>query len=218
MELYSMQTLCGYTRTLFFPQKETRWLLFVRLIFIACNWVNLDFGIETYLTSDLSAFWKTWLQFLFPLYIWLIAGVIIVACRYSFHLTNLIGNRVVPLLATLFHLAYTKLICTSTTIFNFGVLTVYTGVKPKKLTVWYLDGNLRYYQHPHSYLFIMAIATMILCLTVTFFLLLVQCLRKVSHLRLLRWINRLTPFYDAYLAPLKCKHHITVLEHCYYSE
>ena len=30
---------------------------------------------------------------------------------------------------------------------------------------------------------------------------------KISHWRLLRWINKYTPVYDAYLAPLKDKHH-----------
>ena len=34
-----------------------------------------------------------------------------------------------------------------------------------------------------------------------------QCWRRVSHLRLLRWINKFTLFYDAYFAPLKDKHH-----------
>ena len=50
-------------------------ILFLKT-FIA--WVNLDFGIETCFIQGLTAFWKTWLQFIFPLYIWAIAGLIIV--------------------------------------------------------------------------------------------------------------------------------------------
>ena len=73
--------------------------------------------------------------------------------------------------------------------------------------MWYLDGNLSYCQHPHIYLFIAAITTLIFCLPFTLFLLLIQCWRRISHLRLLRWINKFTPFYDAYFAPLKDKHH-----------
>ena len=79
-------------------------------VFIA--WLNLDFGIETCFFIGLDAYWKTWLQFLFPFYIWAIAGVIIVACRYSSRLTNLIGSRAVPLLATLILLSYMKLLRT----------------------------------------------------------------------------------------------------------
>ena len=86
-----------------FPPGEGK-VIPVLQVFIA--WVSLDFGIETCFVVGLNAFWKTWLQFLFPLYIWLIAGVIIIACRYSSRLTNFIGDRAVPLLATLFLLSY----------------------------------------------------------------------------------------------------------------
>ena len=190
-------------KDILFPPKQQKTLLAFQ-IFIA--WLNLDFGIETCLVVGLTAFWKTWLQFLFPLYIWLIAGVIIIACRYSSHLTNIIGDRAVPLLATLFLLSYTKLLRTLMTIFEFGVLTHYPD--ESKIIVWYLDGNLPYCQHPHIYLFIVAVAVLIfLCLPFTLFLLLIQCWRKISHPRLLRWINKFIPFYDAYFAPLKDKHH-----------
>ena len=172
-------------------------------IFIA--WLNLDFGIEMCLVDGLTAFWKTWLQFLFPLYIWLLAGVIIIACHYSSRLTNLIGDRAVPLLATLFLLSYTKLLCTVISILEFGILTSHS--EESKTIVWYLDGNLVYCEHPHIYIFVVAIVTLIFCLSFTFFLLLNQCWRRLSHLRLLRWINKFTPFYDAYFAPLKDKHH-----------
>ena len=73
--------------------------------------------------------------------------------------------------------------------------------------VWYLDGNLRYCQHPHVYLFIAAMATLVfLWLPYTLLLLFIQPLRRVSHLRTLKWINKLAPVYDAYFSPLKDKH------------
>jgi hypothetical protein len=73
--------------------------------------------------------------------------------------------------------------------------------------VWYLDGNLRYCQHPHIYLFVAAIATLVfLWLPYTLLLLFIQPLRRVSHLRPLKWINKLAPVYDAYFSPLKDKH------------
>ena len=165
----------------------------------------MDFGIETCFIPGLSAFWKTWLQFLFPLYIWLIAGAIIIACHYSSRLTNLIGDRAVPLLATLFLFSYTKLLRTVITILEFENLVLYPA--ESEMIVWYLDGNLLYCKHPHIYLFVTALATLIFCLSFTLFLLLIQCWRRISHLSLLRWINKFTPFYDAYFAPLKSKHH-----------
>ena len=173
-------------------------------IFIA--WLNLDFGIETCFVVGLNAFWKTCLQFLFPLYIWTIAGVIITSCRYSSHLTNLIGSRAVPLLATLFLLSYMKLLRTAVAVLVFAVLTRYP--EDSEIVVWYLDGNLSYCKHPHVYLFVLSMATLtFLYLPFTVLLLLIQCWRRISHLRPLRWITKFTPVYDAYLAPLKDKHH-----------
>ena len=68
-------------------------------IFIA--WLNLDFGIETCFINDLNAFWKSWLQFIFPFCLWSIAGLMVVLARYSVRLTILFGNKAVPVLATL---------------------------------------------------------------------------------------------------------------------
>ena len=105
-------------------------------------WMNLDFGIESCFSVSLSVFWKAWLQFLFPFYIWAIARVIIIACRYSSHLTNLIGNRAIPLLATLFLLSYMKLLHNIIAALAFATLVSYP--EDSKLAVWYLDGNLPY--------------------------------------------------------------------------
>ena len=149
-------------------------------VFIA--WLNLDFGIETCFFVGLDAYWKTWLQFLFPFYIWAIAGVIIVACRCSSRLTNLIGGRAVPLLATLFLLSYMKLLRTVIDATLVAVIAQYP--QNTSYAVWYLDGNLRYCQHPHIYLFFAAIATFIfLWLPYTLILLFIQSLRRVSHLK-----------------------------------
>ena len=168
-------------------------------------WLNLDFGIETCFFVGLDAYWKTWLQFLFPFYIWAIAGVIIVACRYSSRLTNLISSRAVPLLATLFLLSYMKLL--RTVIDATSVAVIARHPQNTSYAVWYLEGNLRYCQHPHIYLFIPAIATLVfLWLPYTLLLLFIQPLRRVSHLRPLKWINKLAPVYDAYFSPLKDKH------------
>ena len=174
-------------------------LLFFQ-VFLA--WFNLDFGIETCFFVGLDAFWKTWLQFLFPFYIWAIAGVIIVACHYSSRLTNLIGSRAVPLLATLFLLSYMKLLRMIIDATLVAVIVQYP--QNTSYWVWYLNGNLRYCHHPHVYLFIAAIATLLfLWLPYTLLLLFIQPLRRVSHLRPLKWINRLVPVYDAHLSTLK---------------
>ena len=192
-------------KIILFPSEiqENHRLVFLQ-VFIA--WLNLDFGIESCFFVGLDAYWKTWLQFLFPFYIWAIAGVIIVACHYSSRLTNLIGSRAVPLLATLFLLSYMKLLRTVIDATSVAVIAQYP--QNTSYAVWYLDGNLRYCQHPHVYLFIAAIATLVfLWLPCTLLLLFIQPLRRVSHLRPLKWINKFAPVFDAYFSPLKDKHH-----------
>ena len=119
------------------------------------------------------------------IYIWAIAGVIIITCRYSSRLTNLVGSRAVPLLATLFLLSYMKLLYTMIDATLVAVIEQHP--QNTSFAVWYLNGNLRYCQHPHIYLFIAAISTLVcLWLPYTLLFLFVQPLRRVSHLRPLK--------------------------------
>ena len=134
-----------------FPQEEavSRVLLFLR-IFIA--WINLDFGIETCFVSGLSAFWKMWLQFLFPLYILVIAGLIVVAVRCSVKLSGFVGNKAISVLATVFLLSYMKFMHIIIATMNPTILTEYPSGSEK--TMWAEDGNFTYFGFPHILLFI----------------------------------------------------------------
>uniref|UniRef100_A0A1X7ULR9 Uncharacterized protein n=1 Tax=Amphimedon queenslandica TaxID=400682 RepID=A0A1X7ULR9_AMPQE len=59
-------------------------------------WLNLDLGIQTCFFNGLDSYWKTWLQFAFLLYIWLLIGIIIIGCNHSARLARLCGNNGVP--------------------------------------------------------------------------------------------------------------------------
>ena len=63
-------------QSVLFPSQTSHLLQFLKA-FIA--WLNLDLGIETCFIQGLDGHGKTWLQFVFPAYIWLIAGLIILA-------------------------------------------------------------------------------------------------------------------------------------------
>ena len=195
-------------QNIFFPPYQEGYVVMAFFkAFIA--WVNLDFGIETCFISGLTAFWKTWLQFIFPFYIWVIAGLIIVASRYSTRLTRLLGNRAVPVLNTLFLLSYVKLLRVAVTaLLEFSYLD-YTDQNSTVThsVAWSVDGNLTYFGYPHILLFLAGLATLVvLCLPYTMLLLLMQWLRKLPHCKLTNWIMRFHPVYDAYFAPLKHKH------------
>ena len=170
-------------------------------IFLA--WINLDFGIETCFIAGLNAYWKTWLQFVFPLYVWSITGVVIIASHYSTRASKIFGNNSVPVLATLILLSYAKLLRTIIISLGFSLLDYPQGTR----IVWSFDGNVPYFGAAHTILFLVAIAALILLwLPYIIILFTLQWLRRKSYLKPLQWINKLKPFFDAYFGQLKPKH------------
>ena len=193
-------------KSILFPTTET--LHPVQQIlrtFIA--WLNLDLGIETCFIDGLSAYWKTWLQFVFPLYVWSITGVVIIASHYSTRASKIFGNNSVPVLATLILLSYTKLLHTIIASLGFSLLEYPEGTR----VVWSFDGNVPYFGAAHTILFLVALAALLLLwLPYTTVLLTLQWLRRKAYLKPLRWINRWKPFFDAYFGQLKPKHYYWV--------
>ena len=194
----------AYQDLLFTQQiKINKFFSFLK-IFVA--WLNLDFGIQTCFVNGLNAYWKTWLQYIFPLYIWSIVVLIIVAARRSTTITNWFGSKSISVLATLFLLSYTKLLRTIITSLDLARLTNYPS--NSLVYVWSIDGTLDYGQFPHITLLLMAIACLlILCLPYTMVPFLMQWLRRIPNFRISKWITRYKPVIDAYFAPLKDKHH-----------
>ena len=100
----------GVNRTTFLPVESNSLLS----VFIA--WLNLDFGIETCFYNGMDAYSKTWLQFVFPVSIWVLVGVMILVSHFSRRFANLLGNNPVSVLATLILLSYTKILRTFATL------------------------------------------------------------------------------------------------------
>ena len=183
----------------YFPHQASNSFL---SIFIA--WLNLDLGVEICFYNGLDAYSKTWLQFLFPLYIWTIVTAIIVACHYSTRVSRLFGNNAIQVLATLFLLSYAKLLRIIITVFSSTQLVYPEGYIR---WVWLYDGNVDYLQGKHTGLFVAALLLLVLVsIPYTVSLLCIQCLQKISHYKLLFWVVKLQPLFDAYTGPYKIKH------------
>ena len=182
---------------LLYNEKQTNPLA----VFIA--WLNLDLGIETCFFNGLTAYGKTWLQFVFPLYIWNIAGLIIILAKYSDRVAKVMGNNSVPVLATLFLLSYAKLFRTIITALSFTMLSTTHGSK----AVWSADGNLDYLGPERAPLFVVAIATLLfLWLPYTLLLFLGQWLHRCNCRLITRMMMKIKPFLDAHYGPLKGNH------------
>ena len=199
MDSFFYANIVRANQATFFPPNTTNSFL---SWFIA--WINLDIDIETCFYSGLNAYVKTWLQFIFPLYIWSIALLIIVLSHYFKTAPSLSSKNAVQVLATLFLLSYAKLLRIFITVFSFTVVT-YPSRSEK---VWLYDGNVAYLQGKHITLFMAAmVVLLVISVPYTGALLFIQCFRRLSNHKLLSWIHKLKPFFDAYIGPYKDRHH-----------
>ena len=182
-------------------------------VFIA--WLNLDFGVETCFYSGMDTYQKTWLQFAFPLYIWLLVGAIILVSHYSFTAVKVFGRNNIAILATLFLLSYTKILKTIITALNFT--QVFQGSANDTSDplvpyyVWIYDGNIEYLKGKHVALFTVALVFLVfLFLPYTLLLMFGQCIRSMPTQRrcVLRFLNSaaFVSIMDAYHAPYNNRH------------
>ena len=71
--------IVGANQSAFYPSGNIHFLR----VFI--SWLNLDLGIETCFFDGMDAYVKTWLQFVFPIYIWGVIALImhVHQCTFS---------------------------------------------------------------------------------------------------------------------------------------
>ena len=182
---------------IFFPQSSNN----PASIFIA--WLNLDLGIQTCFYSGMDAYAKTWLDLVFPVYIWVIVGFLVYISYRSVTVTKLLGSSPVPVLATLFLLSYAKVLRTIIAALSLTVL----HYPHKNEMVWIHDANVslaKYIPLALSALLFL----LFLFIPYTLLLLLGQWLQTKSHLHILSWVKspNLKAILDAYHAPYKPKH------------
>ena len=182
---------------IFFPQSSNH----PASIFIA--WLNLDLGIQTCFYNGMDAYAKTWLNLVFPVYIWVIVGFFVYISDRSVTVTKLLGSSPVPVLATLFLLSYAKVLRTIIAALSLTVL----HYSDKNEMVWIRDANVSLEKYIPLAL-VALLFLLFLFLPYTLLLLLGQWLQTKSHLHLLSWVKspNLKAILDAYHAPYKPKH------------
>ena len=183
-------------RSIFFPPETTN----ILTVFIA--WLNLDLGIETCFFDGMNTYIFTWLQFVFPLYVWFLIGLIIVISRFSDKIARSLGKNPVAALATLLHLSYSKILRTIIVALSFTILE-YPGNNHQ--VVWLYDGNIPYFQSAsHIVLGTVAIVVLLLLfLPYTLLLLVGHWFQACSDRWIFSWLNKIKPLMDAYHAPYK---------------
>ena len=183
-------------RSIFFPSGDTN----ILTVFIA--WLNLDLGIETCFFDGMNTYIYTWLQFVFPLYVWFLIFMIITVSRFSDKIARSLGKNPVTALATLLHLSYSKILRTIIVTLSFTILEYPNNTHQ---TVWLYDGNVAYFQSAsHIVLGTVAIVVLLLLfLPYTLLLLVGHWLQAYSDRWIFSWLNKIKPLTDAYHAPYK---------------
>jgi hypothetical protein len=180
-------------KEIFFPPNTVN----ILTVFIA--WMNLDLGFETCFYNGLTAYVETWLQFAFPVFVWIIITTIIVASKYSLTVSKLIGHNPVSVLATLLLLSYAKILKIIIDVYSFANIDLPEG---KEVMKWLKDANVEYLKAKHLFLAVFtSLILVFLFLPYTLLLLLGYKFYRFSGGRYCGWLNRLKPFLDSYYAP-----------------
>ena len=182
---------------IFFPQTPNN----PASIFIA--WLNLGLGIQTCFYNGMDVYAKTWLEFVFPVYIWVIVGLLVYISYRSVTVTKLLGSSPVPVLATLFLLSYAKILRIIIAALSLTILYY----PDKDVVAWIQDANVSLVKYIPLVL-VALLFLLFLFLPYTLLLLLGQWLQLKSHFRLLSWVRnpKLKAILDTYHAPYKSKH------------
>ena len=187
--------LVQVNKTVFFPSGHINPLT----VFVA--WLNLDFGFQICFFDGMDAFARTLLQYVFPVYIWILVGIIVFASGYSSRLSKLVGPNPVAIMSTILLMSYGKILkVLADTLFYLSL-----EYPEKTAMVWAKDGNLAYLHSKHLLLFV--IATLVLTLLFvpyTFFLLLghLPLYHRLPHRKYYYWlVVKIRPILEPYYAP-----------------
>ena len=95
--------------------------------------------METCFFDGMDEYIKTWLQFVFPLYVWSLVVMLIIGSEYSLRITKVFGSNPVVVLATPFLLSYVMLL---RTIIAALYPTYLEYPNEVRVAVWQYDGNV----------------------------------------------------------------------------
>ena len=171
---------------------------------IVISLLNLNLGFPICFYKGMTTTARVGLQFIFPVYLWSIVVGMIIVSKCSLRISKLLSNSSVQVLATLFYLSFSKLLCTVIDIISYSELYSITYInhnysQVSEKMVWYYSGD-DYGHGVHG--FYLALATIFIAL----FLLPYTILVTFSHCFMrFKIVNKFKPFIDAYGGPFKDK-------------
>ena len=200
--IFNLTVACGTINTFIFYVNVVN--INISVFFPSCqsttcivlSFFNLDLGIETCFYNGMDDYAKTWLQLLFPVYLIVIASLLIITSRHYSIVQRLTARRALPVLATLFLPSYTKTlqnVCNA--LFWYFKITTFPGRHTE--LAWQADttaplGGLKFSA--------MIIVSSILLIILLLFNIVLLFTRKMMYFKL---VTTFKPLLDAYFAPYK---------------
>ena len=179
--------IVGMNNLVFFPQHHS-------VVFVLISLLNINLGIETCFYNGMDGYGKSWLQLVFPSYLFALVILLVIASRYSIRVQRLTARRVLPVLATLLLLCYTNILQAVCIVLFFYSKITHLPNKNTTL-VWSVATNIPLL----GYKFVLTCLIIFLVLLLPFNIVLLFS-RKLSYFKL---INYFKPLIDVYHGPYK---------------
>ena len=168
------------------------------------SWLNLESGFNFCLFKGMDAYWKTWIELLFPTYVIFLVVMIIVVSEWSGRFSHLIGKgNPVATLATLVLFSYAKLLSIIIKVLSFAIITYPRLNGSAKVLRWLPDASLSFFRGRHVPLGIVALVLLLFCMVFTFFVFSRQwlvCFDDNKLFKLFKW-QKISLFIETYHAP-----------------
>ena len=172
------------------------WYLYVTRVCVSL--VNLGLGFPLCLYNGMTPLVKIGLQFLYPVYLWVLIIGFTIFSHYSTVVSNKTAMHSVQVLATLLYLSFSKVLMTIIDIIAYIPVHIsHNGT----MLVWYGDGSVQYlsFSDGHLFLFILSVVALLFCILP--FILFVTF---GGHCQRWRLVNKyLRQFLEAFQGPYK---------------
>ena len=174
---------------------SNNWFVYTTRVFVSL--MNLNLGFPMCLYNGMTPTVKTVIQFVYPVYLWVLIIGFIIFSHYSTRISNRTASYSVQVLASLIHLSFSKVLITCIDIIAY--VPIHTA-QEGTMVVWYGDGSVKYLSSPqHIVLFTVAVISLLLYIVpyILFITLGRYCMRW-------RCVNKyLRPFLEAFQGPYK---------------
>lgn len=170
----------------------------VNIPVIVLSFINCDIGLPRCFYPEMTELWKAGYNLTFPLYLFLIIGLIVILSRYSLTFSNKVSGSSVQVLVTVIHISFSKLLSAIIDVFSQGSIIT----QHETYNVWVWDGSVEYMSTEHCILAVFTSLFVLMVLIPYLFLILVG--RYILKYRI---GNKLRPFYEAIHGPYKDSKH-----------